>query len=73
MYRPLEDTLPPVADQVTAALLVPVTVAVNCFVPLVDSDADPGVMATATTGVALTVTVADADLVVSAALVAVTV
>jgi len=69
----LEATVPPVADHATEVLLVPVTVAVNCFVPPVDNDADPGVMATATTGVALTVTFADADLVVSAALVAVTV
>jgi len=63
---------PPVADQVTAVLLLPLTLAVNCCVPPVISDADPGVMETATTGAALTVTLADADLVVSAALVAVT-
>ena len=65
--------MPPVADQVTAVLLLPLTLAVNCCVPPVGSDADPGVMETATTGAALTVTLADADLVVSAALVAVTV
>jgi len=65
--------VPPVADQVTAVLLLPLTLAVNCCVPPVVSDADPGVMETATTGAALTVTLADADLVVSAALVAVTV
>jgi hypothetical protein len=66
--------VPPVADQVTAVLLLPVTVAVNCWVALVESDAEPGESdtATATTG-ALTVTVADADLVESAALVAFTV
>jgi len=63
---------PPVADQVTAVLLLPVTVAVNCWVALVESDAEPGESDTATTG-ALTVTVADADLVESAALVAFTV
>jgi len=52
-------------------LLLPVTVVVNCCVPLVKSEEDVGEMDTATG--ALTVTVADADLVVSAALVAVTV
>ena len=72
MYRP-EVIEPPVADQVTAVLLLPLTLAVNCCDPPVVSDADPGVMETATTGGALTVTLADADLVVSAALVAVTV
>jgi hypothetical protein len=72
VYRP-EVIVPPVADQVTAVLLLPLTLAVNCCVPPVGSDADPGVMETATTGAALTVTLADADLVVSAALVAVTV
>ena len=72
VYRPAVIE-PPVADQVTAVLLLPLTLAVNCCVPPVVSDADPGVMETATTGAALTVTVADADFVVSAALVAVTV
>jgi hypothetical protein len=72
VYRPLEETLPPVADQVTAVLLEPVTVALNCRVPPVDRDAEVGEIVTATTG-ALTVTVAEADLVVSAALVAFTV
>ena len=65
--------LPPLADQFTAVLLLPVTVAVNCCVPPVDKDAEPGLMEMATTGAALTVTLADADLLVSAALVAVTV
>ena len=68
----MEETLPPVADQVTAVLLEPVTVAVNCCVPLVCSGAEVGEIVTDTTGAALTVTVAEADLVVSAALVAVT-
>jgi len=72
VYKPLEETLPPVADQVTAVLLEPVTLAVNCCAPLVCSEAEVGEMETATAG-ALTVTVAEADLVVSAALVAVTV
>jgi len=53
-------------------LLEPVTLAVNCCVPLVCSEAEVGEMETATAG-ALTVTVADADFVVTAALVAVTV
>ena len=73
VYRPAELIEPPVADQVTAVLLLPLTVAVNCCVPLVASDAETGEIVTATTGAALTVTDADADLVVSAALVAVTV
>ena len=71
------ETLPPVVDHVTALLLLPVTVAVNCCVPPVGSDAEVGLMLTATTGGggggAETVTVAEADLLVSAALVAVTV
>jgi hypothetical protein len=71
VYMPLEETLPPVADQVSAVLLLPVTVAVNCWVPPVFIVADVGEMVTATTG-ALTVTVAEADLVESATLVAVT-
>jgi hypothetical protein len=53
-------------------LLEPVTVAVNCCVPLVKIDADVGEIETDTTG-AVTVTVADADFVVSATLVAFTV
>jgi len=64
------ETAPPVADQVTAVLLLPVTVAVNCCVAPVISEAVVGEMVTAT---AVTVTVAEADLVVSATLVAVTV
>jgi hypothetical protein len=71
--RPLDETVPPVADQVTAVLLEPVTVAVNCCVPLVFSDAEVGEMLTETTVATLTVTVADADFVLSAMLVAVTV
>ena len=52
-------------------MLLPVTVAVNCCVPLVRIEAELGDNDTATG--ALTVTVAEADLVVSAWLVAVTV
>ena len=69
----MEETLPAVADQVTAVLLLPLTVAVNCCVPLVKMEAEVGEIVTETTGAALTVTVAEADLVVSAALVAFTV
>jgi len=62
-----------VADQVTAVLLLPVTVAVNCCVAPVWSEADVGPMLTATTGGgAVTVTVAEADFVLSATLMAVT-
>ena len=53
-------------------MLDPLTVAVNCCVPLITTEAAGGVMLTATTGT-LTVMVADADCVVSATLVAVTV
>jgi hypothetical protein len=69
---PLAETVPLVADQVTLVLLLPLTLAVNCWVPPVNIEADTGEMVTATTGT-LTVTVAEADLVESAALVAVTV
>ena len=62
--------VPPVAVHVTAVLLVPVTVAVNCWVAPVCNDIVAGVTLTDT---AVTVTVADADLVGSAALVAATV
>jgi hypothetical protein len=65
--------VPPDAVQVTAVLpVLPVTVAVNGCVALGASEAVPGEMDTATV-CALTVTVADADFVVSAALVAFTV
>jgi hypothetical protein len=64
--------VPLVADQFTAVLLLPLTLAVNCWVPPVSIEAEVGEMVTATTG-AVTVTVAEADLVESAALVAFTV
>ncbi len=72
VYSPVLETVPPFADQVTAVLVVPVTVARNCCVPPVANEADVGDNETATTGV-LTVTVAEADLVESALLVALTV
>ena len=53
-------------------MLEPVMVVVNCCVALVRSETEVGAMIIVITGT-LTVTVADADLVVSAALVAVTV
>lgn len=62
--------VPPVALHVTAVLVVPVTVAVNCCVRPVRSATDVGLTVTPT---AVTVTVADADFVGSAALVALTV
>jgi hypothetical protein len=71
VYRPEVDTVPPVADHVTDVLLEPVTVAVNCCVALVSSEAEVGLIETET-GTA-TVTVAEADLVASVTLVAVTV
>jgi hypothetical protein len=74
VYTPELETVPPVAVQVTDVLLEPLTVAVNCCVPLVASEAEVGLIATDTAGaVAVTVTVADADLVLSARLVAFTV
>ena len=72
MYKPAEVMVPPVADHVTALFVVPVTVAVNCCVPPVSTEAEVGEMVIETTGVALTVTAAEADLVGSATLVAVT-
>ena len=70
VYRPVVETAPPVADHVTAVFEVPVTVAVNCCVPPVKSEADVGLMLTDTSA---TVTVAEADFDGSATLVAVTV
>jgi hypothetical protein len=69
VYRPLVVTEPLEAVQVTAVLEFPLTLAVNCCVLPVNSEAEVGEMVTAT---ALTVTVAEADLVESAALVAFT-
>jgi hypothetical protein len=58
-------------------LLLPLTIAVNCCVLPVCNETEVGLMLTETVGGggggALTFTVADADLLVSAALVAVTV
>lgn len=73
VYRPEAEIAPPVAVQVTAEFDVPLTLAVNCWVPPVCNDAEFGETVTVTTGAAVTVTWADPDLVESAALVAVTV
>ena len=66
--------VPPVAVHVTAVFELPVTVPVNCRVALVCRLAEVGLIVIDTTGgAAVTVTVAEAFFVVSAALVAVTV
>ena len=66
--------MPPDADHVTAVLLLPFTVALNCCVPPVASDAEPGLTETETADAAgVTETVAVVATVLSAALVAVTV
>jgi len=70
--RPAVETVPPVAVHVTAVLLLPVTVAVNCCVPPVSTVAVVGATVTETVGAAFTVTAAVADLVVSATEVAFT-
>jgi hypothetical protein len=72
VYRPEDEIWPPDADQVTPVVELPLTLAVNCCVPPVVSEAEPGEMVTPTVVVAVTVTAADADLVLSAMLVAVT-
>jgi hypothetical protein len=72
VYKPELETVPPVAVHVTAVFELPVTVAVNCCVADVCKDAVVGLIETLTAG-AVTVTVALADLVVSATLVALTV
>src|SRR5439155_24151188 len=50
VYSPELVTVPPVVDQVTAVLLVPATIAVNCFVAPEYSVAVIGEIATATLG-----------------------
>ena len=59
VYRPADEIVPPVADQVTAVLEDPVTVAENCCVAPDWTEADVGLMATVTgAGGELMVTVA---------------
>jgi hypothetical protein len=48
VYRPDEDTVPPVAVQLTAVLLAPVTVAVNWRVAPAATEAEVGEMETET-------------------------
>jgi hypothetical protein len=80
VYSPLVEMVPavelppgtPSTDHCTPVLVVPVTVAVNCFVVLAVTLAEVGVMLTAISG-GVTVTEALADLLESALLVAVTV
>lgn len=73
MKRPVEDTEPPVAVHVTAVLLEPVTVALNCCVAPVTRELVEGEIETATAGAAVTVTLALELTVESDVLVAVTV
>jgi hypothetical protein len=47
---PLEEMVPPAADQVTAEFEVPVTVAENCCWSPVCTDADNGLIETVTVG-----------------------
>ena len=63
------EIVPAVADQVTDVFVLPVTVAVNCWGAPVCSDAEVGLMLTETR---VTDTVAEADFVLSATLIAVT-
>jgi len=71
--RPVLETAPPVAVQVTAVLGEPVTVAVNCCVWPTCNVVLVGEIVTLTTGAGWIVIAADADLVVSATEVAFTV
>ena len=73
VYRPLLETVPPVAVHVTEVFDVPVTLAENCLVEPFWIEADVGLIVIATDAGAVTVTVADADFVESATLVAFTV
>jgi hypothetical protein len=73
VYRPPLEIVPPLADQLTAVLELPVTVAVNCCEAPSCKDTELGATDTATGGAEVTVTVAVADLLLSATLVAVTV
>src|SRR6266540_1385266 len=80
VYSPVAEMVPtvvlppatPSTDHCTLVLVVPVTVAVNCFVVFTATLAEVGLMLIATPPL-VTVTAAFADLVVSALLVAVTV
>jgi hypothetical protein len=72
--KPELETVPPVADHVTAVFVEPETLAVNCRVLPVTREAEVGLIDTETGGGCdVTVIVAAADFVLSATLVAVTV
>lgn len=73
VYKPVAEIVPDVAAQVTAVLLLPLTVAVNCCVPPVNKEDEVGLIAIETAAAEETVMVALADLLGSATLVAVTV
>ena len=49
-YRPLEEIVPPVADQVTLVFEVPAAEAENCCVAPVCSEAEVGAIVTVTAG-----------------------
>jgi hypothetical protein len=73
VYNPEEETVPPVADQVTEALLLPETVAENCCVVPKAREIEFGLIETETAGWEdVTVIEAEAVLELSAKLVAVT-
>lgn len=71
VYSPDDEIVPPVADQVTPVLLLPLTLAENCCVFPSSKEIAEGLTEIEITG-AVTVTVAVADFVLSAELVAVT-
>jgi len=64
--RPEVEMDPAEVDQVTAVFDVPLTVALNCWVPLEETVALVGETATDTVVGAFTVTMADAEMVVLA-------
>ena len=74
VYKPEAEMVPPLADQITLVLLLPVIDALNCCVLPTCTAEEAGVIDSVTAGaVVVTVTAADADFVESATLVAVTV
>jgi hypothetical protein len=81
LYNPAVEMVPTVAFppltpstyQVTAVFVVPVTVAVNCFVVIPGTEAEVGLMVKVATADVVTLTAALADFVASALLVAFTV
>ena len=53
MYIPAAEMLPPLAVQVTALLVAPLTLAVNCWLRPTSREADLGFTATETVGAAV--------------------